>query len=73
MVVPDGRDVGINEYRRPHNQWLLGERAAAVAVLPNQIGDPAHGLRLSIDLVNWIRRWGLDRAHVCQVITPNRD
>ena len=39
----------------------------------NTIVTPAHGLRLTSDLVGWIHRWDLDRDHVCQVITPTAE
>jgi hypothetical protein len=36
----------------------------------NTVGPPAHSLQLTKDLVGWSRRWSLDRAHVCRVVTP---
>lgn len=36
----------------------------------NQVANPGHDRRLILDLINWSRRWSLDRARVCQVITP---
>jgi hypothetical protein len=39
----------------------------------NQIASPVHDRLLIAELLDWSRRWHLDRAHVCQVITPAPD
>jgi hypothetical protein len=36
----------------------------------NYIVNPSHGRELISDLLRWSNRWSLDRARVCQIITP---